>query len=589
MRRSSAPKGTIHNDEATTNDRLNRSQYAQAFARVAEQCDTPLVIGLYGGWGVGKTSLMKLIEEKLDAARTRTVWFDVWRQQFDESAALALVHTVIDRFGMQQEAKKLVTVIAAAFGSMMLKATTAHTLSLKDIDELGRRFEEEHFQVREARTRLHQHFRQLIEKAQGKPKRRIVFFIDDLDRCMPPQILSMLESLKLYLNLPGCVYFVGVDRHALERSIQYHYKGLELSEISYLDKVVQLPFTIPPIAPESMVSFVDPLLSESLKPCQGLLMKGLGSNPREIKRFINTLTLNHQLASGLHIPGYDPTVLALLLLIQYRNPGLYRLLARQPTLLREFRTESEEAKSLREEYLARDEQLGEVLASVEVPGDAPVERYVYLTQVASVGEEVETAGRESQLTDILLAHAQWLKSEGKEGKHAKLSWAKLTGALLRGASLSKANLSEANLRRADLRLADMSGADLSGANLSGADLSPANLSEADLSRAGLLGAKLREANLRGADLCGADLRGADLRGANLREANLGAANLRMANLRDAKNLTEEQLASVETDEMSVLPDGSKGPFRRGSGAHLPGSPQPEEKRTRRTESWKVER
>ena len=64
------------NDEATSEDHLNREQYAAAFAKLAESCETPLVVGLYGSWGVGKTSLMKIIEKKLDKQKTRSVWFD---------------------------------------------------------------------------------------------------------------------------------------------------------------------------------------------------------------------------------------------------------------------------------------------------------------------------------------------------------------------------------------------------------------------------------------------------------------------------------------------------------------------------------
>ena len=151
-----------------------------------------MVIGLYGTWGVGKTSLMLQIREKLEANHVLTVWFDAWQHQFDDSPALALMHTVVDTFGLKtkREVKKLLGTIAGAFGSVLLNATTG--LKLMDLWKLGERIEEEQFEVREARARLHHHFRELIEKAQGEPKRRIAFFIDDLDRCMPPQTLSML-------------------------------------------------------------------------------------------------------------------------------------------------------------------------------------------------------------------------------------------------------------------------------------------------------------------------------------------------------------------------------------------------------------
>jgi hypothetical protein len=394
-------EGIIHNDEPTQNDRLNRRQYAEAFARLSETCETPLVIGLYGGWGIGKTSLMKLIDENLDKQKTHTVWFDPWQHQFDKNPTLALLHTVVDTLDMKEkeEGKKLLMVIAATLGSIILEATTK--LKVTDVFKLGKHFEEERFQIREARVRLNEQFKKLIEKAQGRARKRIIFFIDDLDRCMPTNILTLLESLKLYLNLPGCVYFIGVDRQALEQSIKYYYKDIELSENSYLDKIVQLPFTIPPIPPESMEEFVDPLLSQELKQCSKLLVKGLGDNPRQVKRFVNTLMLNHQLASNLSISSYNPMVLALLLLIQYRNQGLYRLIERQPNQLSNLKSKSEETKILREEYLAKDERLKEVLTLTDIPEEKFLKQYIYLTQVARVAEFKEMTKEKNIIISII--------------------------------------------------------------------------------------------------------------------------------------------------------------------------------------------
>ena len=47
---------TITSDEPTEMDKLNRIRYADAFARLAETCDTPFVIGICGSWGIGKTT-----------------------------------------------------------------------------------------------------------------------------------------------------------------------------------------------------------------------------------------------------------------------------------------------------------------------------------------------------------------------------------------------------------------------------------------------------------------------------------------------------------------------------------------------------
>lgn len=494
-------KRVFHNDEPTDIDRLNREQFAAAFAKIAENCETPMVIGLFGTWGMGKTSLMKLIEKKINKRKIRSVWFDAWQHQFDESPALALLHTIVDQFDMKQkeEVKKLLIVIAGAFGSMLLKASTS--LKMKDINKLGERYEEERFLIGEKRVRLHNHIKKIVEKAQGTPKRRIVFFIDDLDRCMPSNLLNLLESLKLYLNLPGCVYFLGADRSALERSIKYNYKDLELSEASYLDKIVQLPFLIPPILPDSMEEFVKEYLSDELKPCLSLLVKGLGDNPRQVKRFINTLNLNHQLALEVNISEYNPIVLALLLLIQLRNSKLYGLIINQPTTLQRLKQTGEKTKALRDEYLEKDIRLKEALDLVRFPSEELLSQYIYLTQIARVTKDVTEPESKLDLRSKLSDHLEWISSKGKKGKRADFS----------GADLSGADLREVDLRQADLSIAHFRGADLSGANL-------------------------RRAHLSGTNLNGANLYGADLSGANLFGANLS----------DAKYLTIEQLHKVKT-------------------------------------------
>jgi|GEM_PF-6575079 len=64
----------IQNDEPTIVDMLDRARFAEALGRMLETCETPLVVGLYGTWGIGKTSLMRQIKQLLNeqpAIRTK--------------------------------------------------------------------------------------------------------------------------------------------------------------------------------------------------------------------------------------------------------------------------------------------------------------------------------------------------------------------------------------------------------------------------------------------------------------------------------------------------------------------------------------
>jgi hypothetical protein len=369
----------ICNDEPAIQDALDRSKYADSFAQVIQTCDTPLVIGLYGTWGVGKTSLMRLIQSKLDSSKCRSVWFDPWQHQFDEDPAIALLHTMVDELDMGEEGKKILTIIAGALGSILLKATT--TLSTVEIQELSDKYEEERFQIREKQIRLRKHFKELIDEASNKGTKRLVFFIDDLDRCVPEQILKILEALKLYLNLHRCVYILGVDRSALEGSIKNKYKDFELNEASYLDKIIQLPFSIPPIAEKSMEEFIKPLLPSDLHILVPILFNGLGDNPRQIKRFINTFLLNHQLAYSMLREEYSPKILATILIVQYRQPELYKAVIQNPYILADIASGKEGVFS---EILGKDTTTKQVIRDSDFSLKIDLSPYIYLSEVASV-------------------------------------------------------------------------------------------------------------------------------------------------------------------------------------------------------------
>ncbi|MEM7206019.1 MAG: P-loop NTPase fold protein [Planctomycetota bacterium] len=376
----------IQNDEPTRIDRLSRESFVEALAQVAFTADTPVVIGLYGRWGIGKTSLLDQIRARIERERTaRTVSFDAWRHQFDEHPALALLQTTIDTLGDPgNKLRKTFDAIARGLGSFLLKSTA--NVELGSVEESLSAYEANNFLVREARVRLQQRFREFVEQARGGPDGpRIVFLIDDLDRCLPRHTLMVLESLKLFLNLPGCAYFLAVDRAALEASIRQHYQDSELDEISYLDKIVQLPFTIPPIAPERMQSYIVSLLPPQLRDCVNVLGTGLPRNPRAVKRFVNTLLLNHHLASQT-LGDHQPEVLAVLLLVQLRSPALFGEITARPELLHQIAKKGLDDAKLDDAVLADAEALAEVAAKVQLPDAVELRRYIFLTGVARVSD-----------------------------------------------------------------------------------------------------------------------------------------------------------------------------------------------------------
>src|SRR4030042_2594328 len=101
-------------------------------------------------------------------------------------------------------------------------------------------------------------------------------------------------------------------------------------------------------------------------------------------------------------------------------------------------------------------------------------------------------------------------------------------------------LSDGSLRGVTFCQAQLQGADMMEADFCHVDFHQANLDFANLSEAKLMGAKLNRASLQGV---------------NFDHADLTFADLHKANLRGARNLSEQQLASVSHLFGAMMPDG----------------------------------
>ena len=93
------------------------------------------------------------------------------------------------------------------------------------------------------------------ELARFAEKISVVFLIDDLDRCLPENVLKVLESIKLFLDIEGFAFVLAVDDDVVERGIIHRYKEYKdkdderpiITGAEYLEKIVSLPFKIPKI------------------------------------------------------------------------------------------------------------------------------------------------------------------------------------------------------------------------------------------------------------------------------------------------------------------------------------------------------
>ena len=99
----------------------------------------------------------------------------------------------------------------------------------------------------ERQRNIEEEFKKTIEKLfQGK--KRVIIFIDDLDRCLPEKVIELLESIKLYLmkEKSKTIYVLGLDDKIISSTISEKYGNLKNNDINnYLDKMIQFNIRLP--------------------------------------------------------------------------------------------------------------------------------------------------------------------------------------------------------------------------------------------------------------------------------------------------------------------------------------------------------
>jgi KAP family P-loop domain len=315
---------------------------ARALAQIVSGSKPQFAIGIFGGWGSGKTTLMRAIEDELDSERVLSVQFSAWRYEREEHLIVPLLDTIREALVAWSEknqagseaAKKTAATVGRATTSILaglsLRIGIPHAIEMSfDANkalQAGREFRKEEVDARVPRSFYHASFLALSDafaEFVGE-NRRIVVFVDDLDRCLPEKALQVLESMKLFFDLHGFVFVVGLDQEIVELVIDLKYGSTEqtadgeptragrMSGADYVKKVFQLEYRLAPVAVEQLKDFLATAYAEArlphaqqdeLRACVErhlpYVVGDSGVNPREIKRYINAYTLKRMIGKDL--------------------------------------------------------------------------------------------------------------------------------------------------------------------------------------------------------------------------------------------------------------------------------------------------
>ena len=343
-------------DQPAENDLLSFDRYSTPLVdAIADPATvTPFSIGVFGAWGSGKSTLLKRIRDELPQRKGldfHLVDFNPWLYRSEETLLIPLVYALEGIIEddpskkIKDAAKEAFTVVAKSLTKVgvgwLIKTATAGAYSLDDVEKFADPFLKQRKESISAIQTLRSDLQKVVDALTNNGKsKRIVFFIDDLDRCSPDQIIDLLESVKLFLDLKHCVFVLALDREVVQQGIHIRYHEFEFDDergyaigSEYMEKMIQLPLTIYPLADSEVSTFVKDLdIDAETRGRVESLISFLPANPRKIKRIVNLFLLHLHMAGEERLAELKLEVLARLIVLQIRNPRLFRHLSEYPEL-----------------------------------------------------------------------------------------------------------------------------------------------------------------------------------------------------------------------------------------------------------------
>ncbi|MFU9033385.1 MULTISPECIES: P-loop NTPase fold protein [Streptomyces] len=324
---------------------------------VASRGSTPFTLAVDAGWGMGKSSLMRLVDADLaHAPDVHTVWYNAWTStgadalegliksvlmRFDRRVLRRGLARVSERRALLRAARALTTVVAGPLGVAGL------------VDELWKSLSVDSQARNEMRGAIGALVQEWSDNTENRPRRLLVVFIDDLDRCSEETVLAVCEAVKVYLDVPGLAFMIGCDRSAMGPNGLL--RDLSPAGSAFMEKIFQTSYRIP--APDNhgvkdyirwcaRTAGIEPLLDDALV---DLLVQRSDRNPRRIKRLVNGFVLEATLNPVWRDFGPDAVIRTLLL--QYFYPDFYRMMTGPSgtvdgDVVAEFRTYREVRRTL---------------------------------------------------------------------------------------------------------------------------------------------------------------------------------------------------------------------------------------------------
>ena len=248
-------------------DIFSRKEFGERLSNLIVNSDENLVLALDSQWGEGKSTFIKMwCGDSQRKSEFQTIYFDAFENDYQKDPFLALASEIYELLEDSTEVKKnefkeKATKVFKAFSRGLIKTGvkvgTAGLIDGTDLDnaekELSNLMADQvdlaiasKFESSKADKLALSNFKTFISDIalNHTEGNRIVFVIDELDRCRPDFALELLEKIKHLFSVPGITFLLVMNRTQLEESVKSRY-GIGIDSSTYLQKFINVWLSLP--------------------------------------------------------------------------------------------------------------------------------------------------------------------------------------------------------------------------------------------------------------------------------------------------------------------------------------------------------
>lgn len=273
--------------EQEVDDLLKRSLLAERIYTRLRTSDCPQAIGIYGGWGTGKTSLLKLLQclNKHDITRSSQenlhfIIIDAWKYEAGKSLLIPVIVKLKELLGNEDlpsawqtiTRRVLTTSALTAFDALLKKFADVDRKAIKDTyDEVKAQDSKQTYSSillewenwSDEIEGTEKAFNEIIDAIRKRKKlQRIILCIDNLDRCSPDHAINLLESIRNFFSVPGCTWILAIDSDVIASYVYKKYEDTNVDGYSYLDKIIPEQYHLslsPTLDRDGIINLLDSL------------------------------------------------------------------------------------------------------------------------------------------------------------------------------------------------------------------------------------------------------------------------------------------------------------------------------------------